>query len=76
MQTAYRYEIRVERHLGTAVAAHFPGFTLTHRADGDTSLCGVVPDQAALHGALTRVRDLGLTLVAVRRLSPAAPGER
>lgn len=62
------YEIRVERHVGTAVAAHFPDFTLTHHEDGTTSFTGMLSDQAALHGVLHRIRDLGLTLVAVNRL--------
>jgi hypothetical protein len=62
-----RYEIRVERHLGPAVAAHFPEWTVTPAPDGTTLLTGTVPDQAALHGLLARVRDLGLTLISLSR---------
>ena len=65
-----RYEIRVERHLGPAAAAHFPGWTVTRASDGTTVLLGTVPDQAALHGFLARIRDLGLTLISVTRRSP------
>lgn len=68
----YRYEIKIECHLGPAIAAHFPDFTLIRRADGASSLCGTLPDQAALHGALARIRDLGLTLIAVQRLSASS----
>lgn len=62
-----RYEIRVERLLGPAVTAHFPEWTVTPAADGTTLLAGSVVDQAALHGVLARIRDLGLTLISVRR---------
>lgn len=68
MGTQARYAIQVERHLGPAVAAYFPEFALTLNPDGTTTLCGALPDQAALFGLLGRIRDLGLTLVAVNRL--------
>lgn len=64
-----QYDILVEGHLGTAVAAHFPEFTLTRQADGATALSGALPDQAALYGVLARIRDLGLTLISVNRVS-------
>lgn len=67
------YVIRVERHLGRAAAALFPGFEVRHEADGSTSLTGPLPDQAALHGVLARVRDLGLVLIEVRRVAGAVP---
>lgn len=67
MNGPYRYEIRVERHLGAGVAAHFPEFTLAQQEDGSTLLSGALPDQAALHGVLARIRDLGLTLIAIKR---------
>ncbi|MBK9712315.1 MAG: hypothetical protein IPO81_13485 [Kouleothrix sp.] len=66
--TAVHYEIRVERQIGSALAALFPEFTLTYR-DGETLLRGTLPDQAALHGVLARIRDLGLTLVALARVA-------
>lgn len=68
METAAQYEIRVERQLGPGLAARFPEFTLSDD-DGQTVLRGALPDQAALHGVLARIRDLGLTLVAVARIA-------
>ena len=61
------YEIRLERHLGPAVTAHFPGWTVTPAPAGTTVLRGTIPDQAALHGVLARIRDLGLVLISVTR---------
>jgi len=62
-----RYRIRVRGHLDTRWAAWFDGMTITHEPGGDSVLSGLVPDQAALHGRLARLRDLGLTLVSVSR---------
>lgn len=67
----WRYEFRVERQLGPAIAAHFPELTMTYD-NGETVLSGVLPDQAALHGVLMHIRDLGLTLVAFRRIGDDA----
>lgn len=61
------YEIRVHGHLDTRWAAWFDGLCLIHQADGTTLLQGPVVDQAALHGLLGKVRDLGLPLIAVNR---------
>ena len=61
------YEIRLEGHLNARWADWFDGLTLTQESDGTTLLSGPVVDQAALHGLLAKVRDLGLPLVAVRR---------
>jgi len=61
------YQIRVRGHLDPQWAEWFKGMTITHTADGETVLAGLVADQAALHGLLARVRDLGLTLVSVNR---------
>ena len=58
------YRIRVKGHLATRWAAAFDGFVLTHAADGSTVLNGVA-DQAALHGALRRIADLGVPLISV-----------
>jgi hypothetical protein len=62
---ARRYEIRIEGHLDTRWAAWFEGMSLTHAADRTTSLRGTVADQAALHGLLARLRDLGVPLISV-----------
>jgi hypothetical protein len=64
-QQAGHYEIRIEGHLETRWAAWFDGLALTHETDGTTVLHGPVVDQAALHGLLQKVRDLGLPLVSV-----------
>jgi hypothetical protein len=61
------YEIRVKGRLDSRWAARFDGLSLRDEIDGTTTIHGPVRDQAALHGVLTRVRDLGLPLVSVRR---------
>ena len=64
-----RYEIRVKGILDGRWTAWFEDLQVT--SDGEeTVICGPVADQAALHGLLTKVRDLGLFLVSVRRLDP------
>jgi hypothetical protein len=60
-----RYEIRLRGHLAPRWAARFGGMSLTTHSDGTTSLEGPVVDQAALHGLLTQLRDLGLPLLSV-----------
>lgn len=65
LATRERYELQLEHHLGSSITALFPEFTVEHQPDGSTILSGELPDQAALHGVLERVRDLGLTLHAV-----------
>lgn len=64
------YEIRIVGHLDTRWADRFEGLSFTHRSDGTTMLYGSAIDQAALHGLLRRVRDLGLPLVSVTRVEP------
>ena len=61
------YEITVQGVLGPRWSDWFDGLQLTSDADGRTTSAGPVADQAALHGLLTRIRDLGLTLLTVRR---------
>ncbi|MCU1569932.1 MAG: hypothetical protein JWR33_673 [Naasia sp.] len=60
-----RYEIRLRGHLDDRWSAWFEGHRLTRQDDGTTTLDCSVPDQAALHGLLHRVRDVGLPLISV-----------
>jgi hypothetical protein len=69
--SAALYHIRVQGYLGSERADSFEGMTITREADGRTLIAGIVPDQAALHGLLARVRDLGLVLLAVDRIETA-----
>jgi hypothetical protein len=64
------YQIRLRGHLGPQWAAWFAGLTIRLEENGETVLTGTVVDQAALHGVLRKVRDLGLPLLAVNRLGP------
>ena len=66
------YQIRVKDHLGTQWADWFEGFTITEEDDGLTLLAGPVVDQAALHGLLKRIRDLGMILISVNSAGPDA----
>jgi hypothetical protein len=64
-RTPVRYQLRVAGHLDAHWAAWFDDLTLTREDDATTTLRGFVPDQAALHGLLAKVRDLGVTLLSV-----------
>jgi hypothetical protein len=64
------YQIRIKGHLGRQWADWFEGLTITLEDNGETLLTGPVVDQAALHGLLKRVRDLGMPLLSVNRLEP------
>jgi hypothetical protein len=67
------YDIRIKGHLGPQWADWFEGLTMTLEENGDTRLTGPVVDQAALHGLLRRVRDLGLPLVSITHVEPDRP---
>ena len=62
------YQIRIKGHLGQQWADWFEGLTITLKENGDTLLVGPVVDQAALHGLLKKVRDLGMPLLSVNRV--------
>ena len=64
------YQIRLKGHLGGQWTTWFEGLTLTLEDNGETLLTGPVVDQAALHGLLRKVRDLGMPLLSVNRLKP------
>jgi hypothetical protein len=73
---APRYEIRVKGHLGSRWATWFDGMNLTAEDDGTTVIRGPVVDQAALHGLLQTLRDLGVTLLSLISLPADAAVEQ
>jgi len=64
------YQIRVKGHLGRQWTDWFEGMTITLEEGGDTLLTGPVVDQAALHGLLRKVRDLGIPLISAIHVNP------
>ena len=68
------YQIRIKSHLGPRWTDWFDGMAITLEANGNTLLTGPVADQAALHGVLKKVRDLGLPLLSIMRVEPRQPG--
>jgi hypothetical protein len=64
------YEIRLKGHLEARWVQWFEGLTITLEENGNTLLSGRLADQAALHGILKKVRDLGLTLLSVNSVEP------
>jgi hypothetical protein len=64
------YQIRIKGHLSSQWTDWFEGLTITLEKDGNTLLTGTVIDQAALHGLLKKVRDLGMPLLSVNRVNP------
>ena len=68
-----QYEIRVQGHLGPRWAAWFDGLSLTTEDDGTTVMRGQVVDQAALHGLLQKLRDLGVPLPSLTQVPPDDP---
>ena len=64
------YQIRVKGHLGPKWAAWFGDVSITLEDNGETLLTGPVMDQAALHGLLRKIRDLGMPLISAIRVKP------
>ena len=71
-----QYEIRVHGHLGARWAAWFDGLAITSEDDGTTVLRGPVVDQAALHGLLQKLRDVGIPLISLRQVPTHDAPER
>jgi hypothetical protein len=65
-----QYEIEIEGHLDDRWQAWFEEFTISRTADGRTVLIGPIRDQAALHGVLKKINNLGLTLISVNPVTP------
>ena len=63
------YQIRVQGHLSDRWATWFDGLKIENQPHGEAVLTGPLADQAALHGVLGRIRDLGLTLIALNRIA-------
>ena len=72
MNAPASYEIRVAGHLSENWAARFEGLSMRHEPEAETVLSGML-DQAALHGVLVKIRDLGLNLISVNRVGAARP---
>ena len=67
------YQIRLRGHLSDQWTGWFEGLTITLEEDGDTLLSGPLVDQAALHGLLKKIRDLGITLISINCVEPGKP---
>jgi hypothetical protein len=63
------YQIRLRGHLSPQWETYFDGFTLTNSENGEALLTGVIMDQAASHGVLAEIRDLGFSLFSVSRMA-------
>ena len=70
-----RYESCIKGHLSSRWATRFNGMTMTAQADGTTVIAGPVLDQAALHGLLNKLSDLGLPLLSVTQVGSPAPAD-
>lgn len=64
------YEIKLKGHLNESWADWLDDLTITHGDDGTTTLKGEIVDQAALHGILKKINDLGIPLISVNKLDP------
>jgi len=67
MRTPMFYEIRVQGHISETWSSWFEGMAIRHEESGETILSGSLADEAALHGVLAKIRDLGLPLIEVKR---------
>lgn len=69
------YQFRLRGHLSAQWATYFEGFTLTNCDNGEVLLTGIIADQAALHGVLAKIRDMGLPLLSVNPIAMQETGE-
>jgi hypothetical protein len=69
------YQIKIKGHLEERWAEWFEEMTFTHEKDGTTTLYGPLPDQAALHSILRKIRDLNLQLISVKQVKLDAEDE-
>ncbi len=69
------YQIRIKDHIDESWTDWLNGLTIHHEDSGETLLIGSLPDQAALHGVLNRLRDLGIQLVSVNLIEDGHPEE-
>jgi len=67
------YEIRLRGHLHSRWTAWFDGLALINERDGTTAIRGPIVDQAALHGLLQKLRDVGIPLISVTQVEPDQP---
>ncbi|HEX2915777.1 MAG TPA: hypothetical protein VH186_33760 [Chloroflexia bacterium] len=67
-----QYRIRLKAHFSATLASYFEGFSPQQVENGETILTGKVADQAALHGLLALIRDLGIPLLEVKQIQPGA----
>jgi hypothetical protein len=72
MDSSSLYQIRVKGHLDETLESWFEDFTIANQENGDALLTGPIQDQAALHGILNRISNLGLTLLSVNTVSEEA----
>ena len=69
---SFYYEIRVDGQLDSSWSEWFGGLKIAQQANGETLIAGPIPDQAVLHGILTKVFNLRLPLLSVRRIQPGS----
>jgi len=70
-----KYKIKIKGHMDTKWADWFYDLQITHEEGGTTTLCGSIPDQAALHSILRKIRDLNLELISVKQVNLDAQDE-
>jgi len=63
-----QYHVTIQGHMNPRWAERFEGMEIRHEQDGTTTLIGTLPDQAALYGLIIKLRDMGLKLLAVRKI--------